>query len=773
MAYQQKTDQGELIKNELQKYLRYWYWFVLGAVLAYTAAWIYLRYTPKVYSSTAKIKMLNKTKGLELPSAAFVFNRSNINLENEIEILKSSRIIEQVVKNLDLTMRFYEEGNILTTEINHLPFTVLKTIANDSTNWSGYRVEVTKQGFEVTRNGSETPQLFPNFTTTGVAHKLPFELNPERKTGYEVLDGKVYQINFAPVEAMTRQVKGGLGVSVLGKNSDLLELKYTSQSESKNERILNELIEVFNEDGINDRRNVSLRTINFIDNRFKLIVQELDSIETRIKEFKQDNNLINIESDAALGLGQRTEAETAIFEVENQLLLTQLLESSLKETNPATDLLPANIGLSSGNVNTLVDSYNQLVLERDELITVAGVNNPQVQILNTRLDDLKANLFTSIDAYYRQLNATKARLEQQNRRFSAQVNSIPAKEKTLLDIRRQQEIKQTLYIFLLQKREEAAINLAITEPTLKVVEYALSNGWPLSPNSRSIYTTALMAGLAIPFALIYLLFMLDTKVKTRKEVARAVPKIPVVAELPKMKKDDRWMFTNPNDHSVQAEAFRILSSNVNFVLPVTSEKAGKVIYCTSTIKGEGKTFVSLNLSLALSSLNKKVLLIGADLRNPQIHAYLGKDKHSQGLSNYLHEYDFDWRTALIQGFDAHPQHRILMSGTMPPNPAHLLTNGRFKALIEAAKQEFDYIIVDTAPTILVTDTMLISSLADATIYIVRAHFTEKKLLEFSNDLSETGKLKNMVFVINGVDANKSKGYYSYNYGYNYGYGTKG
>ena len=770
MAYQQKTDQGELIKIELQKYLRFWYWFVLSAVLAYAAAWIYLRYTPKVYSSTAKIKMLNKTKGLELPSAAFVFNRSNINLENEIEILNSSRIIEQVVKNLDLTMRFYEEGNIRTTEINHLPFTVIKTIADDSIGWSGYKVEVTQKGFEVTRNGSDTPQLFPNFTTTGVEHRLPFQLNPERKTGYEVLDGKVYFINLAPVEAMTRQVKGGLGVSVLGKNSDLLELKYTSQSESKNERILNELINVFNEDGINDRRNVSLRTINFIDNRFKLIVEELDSIETRIKEYKQDNDLINIESDAALGLSQRTEAETGIFEVENQLLLAELLEESLKAPNSTTDLLPANIGLNSGNVNTLVDSYNQLVLERDELGTAAGVNNPQVQIINTRLADLKANIFTSIEAYYRQLNATKARLEQQNRKFSAKVNSIPGKEKTLLDIKRQQEIKQTLYIFLLQKREEAAINLAITEPTLKVVEYALSNGWPLSPNSRSVYTTALMVGLAIPFALIYLLFMLDTKVKTRKDIERHTDKVPVVAELPKMKKDEDWLFRHPGDRSVQAEAFRILSANVNYVLPVTAVPEGKVIFCTSTIKGEGKTFVSLNLSLALSSLNKKVLLIGADLRNPQIHTYLGKDKHSEGLSNYLHDFDFDWRTALIQGFEAQPHHRILMSGAIPPNPAHLLTNGRFKALIEAAKQEFDYVIVDTAPTILVTDTMLISSLADATIYIVRAHFTEKKLLEFSNNLAETGKLKNMVFVINGVDANKSKGYYSYNYGYNYGYG---
>jgi capsular exopolysaccharide synthesis family protein len=229
------------------------------------------------------------------------------------------------------------------------------------------------------------------------------------------------------------------------------------------------------------------------------------------------------------------------------------------------------------------------------------------------------------------------------------------------------------------------------------------------------------------------------------------------------------LFDNPNDRSILAESFRILSSNVNYMLPVSEDQKGKVIYCTSTIKGEGKTYISLNLSLALSSLNKKVLLIGADLRNPQIHTQIKSDKNSAGLSNYLHEASFDWRKNIVKGFDKHPNHDILLSGSIPPNPSSLLTNGRFKELIKEAKEIYDYIVVDTAPTILVTDTMLISSLADVTVYIARASFTDKKLLAFSKDLSESGKLKNMAYVINGVGHNKS---YGYNYGYNYGYGTK-
>ncbi|MEM1001157.1 MAG: CpsD/CapB family tyrosine-protein kinase, partial [Bacteroidota bacterium] len=248
--------------------------------------------------------------------------------------------------------------------------------------------------------------------------------------------------------------------------------------------------------------------------------------------------------------------------------------------------------------------------------------------------------------------------------------------------------------------------------------------------------------------------------------------IPIVGEIPEIKKtNDSSVFKNPNDRSVIAEAFRILSSNVDFLLPLNEDGRGSVIFCTSTIKGEGKTYVSMNLSLALSSINKKVLLIGADLRNPQIHTLIGEDKHRQGLSNYLHDIDIDWHDCLIKGFEKHVNHDILLSGNIPPNPANLLTNGRFNKLIEEAKNEYDYIVVDTAPTILVTDTMLISKLADATIYIARANFTDKSLLSFSKELFESGKLKNMAYVLNSVGTSRSYGY-SYNYGYGYGYGSQ-
>lgn len=766
-----KTDQGELIKNEVKKYLRYWFWFVIIALISISVAFIYLRYTPNVYKTTSKIQILNKSKGIEMPSSAFIFNRSTINLENEMEVIKSLRISELVVRNLDLTMAFYEEGNVRTSEIAGFPFSLTKTIPNDSIkSHQSFKILIKEKGFEVYRGNSEKPIIFPNYSSFNVSHDLPFELEAGSLKSIKENKGKTYIFKLSPITAAAKSLKGSLGVSVMGRDSDLLQLSLSGESKQKSERILNEVISVFNMDGIVDRQEVSKRTIAFIEERFELLAGELDSIEGNKRDYKQNNNFFNVESDAALGISQRTEAENEVFEIESQILLSNMLAESLDVRNNDYQLLPANIGISSVNTNELINTYNSLIFERDNYLTSGGKNNPMVLSLNEKLKELAINISNSISAYKSQLEATKNQLIKRNAKFSSQVSAIPAKEKIMRSIERQQAIKETLYLFLLQKREEAGINLAITEPSIKVVEYAISGGAPISPNRKNVYLLAFAIGLLVPFGVIYVSILLDTKVQGKKDVELRVPKIPVLAELPKIK-DENLVFADPTDRTTQAEAFRILSSNVNYVLPRVSEE-GKVIYITSTIKGEGKTYAGINLSLALTSLNKKVLLIGADLRNPQIHHYTipQMDKNELGLSNYLYDDSFDWRSALIKGFPKHPDHDTLLSGTIPPNPAHLLTNGRFEQLLNDAKEIYDYIVVDTAPTILVTDTLLISELADVTLYMVRAGVTEKNLLDFSKNLAETGRLKNMAYVINGVGESRSYGY-SYNYGYNYGYGS--
>lgn len=765
-----KSDQGETIKREITKYARFWFWFALSLLLALLAGHLYLRYTPRIYQSTAKIQILNKSKGLELPSASFIFSRSSINLENETEILKSYRIIEEVVKNLNLTMEYYEKGNVLTSEIDGFPFKVIKTIDNELITGQSFTIAVKADSFEVYAGGSESPIVIPNFNSYLIKHNLPFELKLNDSKTIKDSKGKSYILRLTSIQNATNKLKGSISLTALGKGSDLLKLDYKSESRAKSERVLNELVAVFNDDGVRDRQEVSKRTINFINERFASLAKELDSIEVKKKDFKQSNSLINIEADAALGIQKREESEGLVFEVENQLLLSDLLKESLTVKDSSSELLPANIGLESGNVNNLVSQYNALIFERDKLKISGGENNPQVKIVNEKIRDVQDNINESIASYKDQLNASKRQFEARNRMFSSQVSGLPLKEKIMRSIERQQNIKESLYLFLLQKKEEAAINLAITEPSIKVVEYALSSAVPVSTPPKTVYMMSLFVGFLVPFGILYIVILLDTKVKSKHDIELRVPNVPVVAELPKIKDQD-LVFRDPNERSVQAEAFRILSSNVNYILANTTSSKGKVIYCTSTIKGEGKTYVGINLSLALASINKKVLLIGADLRNPQIHNYTEHTKDEMGLSNYLHDDNFEWRQVVIQGFEKYPNHDTLLSGSIPPNPTQLLTNGRFETLLNEAKELYDYIVVDTAPTILVTDTMLISEYADATLYLVRSGFTEKALLEFSKNLSNSNRLKNMAYVINGVGASKAYGY-TYNYGYSYGYGGK-
>ncbi|WP_412984126.1 GumC family protein [Pontimicrobium sp. IMCC45349] len=762
-AFFVENEESLNIKQEIQKYLGYWPWFAVSLVVCVISSYFYLKYASRIYQSTAKVKILDENDGLELPTSAFVFKRSNINLENEIEILTSYRILEKVVRQLDLTSTFYEEGRIQTSERYKLPFDYNFTVPIDSIKKSSYELYIKKDIIEIVDSKDGSNIKFSNHDTSIEEHNLPFQIKFHDSKKLNNTIGKKYIIYTTPIKNAVLKLKRSIVVNPIGEQSDLLSISLKGESVHKSEEVLNTLIDVFNEDGITDRQLVSKRTLDFIDERFLLLAHELDSIEINKKDFKQSNNLVYLPTDTQLSLEQRTKSDEEVFRIENQLELSSLLEEAVNDSSES-GLLPANIGLENGNVNNLIQDFNAAVLEKEKLVGSAGENNPSVRLLMSKINDLKVNINKSLEAYKKQLRLSLNQIKRRSGIFKSQVSQIPEKEKLMRAINRQQNIKESLYLLLLQKREEAAINLAVTEPSVKVVEYALSSSKPISPKSNIVYLGALMLGLLVPFGVLYIVFMLDTKLHGKSDIEKMVSEIPVAAEIPKIKTGDN-IFRNPNDRSVLAESFRILSSNVNYILPARDN--AKVIFCTSTIKGEGKTFVSLNLSLALSSLNKRVLLIGADLRNPQIHSYFDIEKNKAGLSNYLHDVDFNWQSALIKGFEQHPNHDILISGSLPPNPAHLLTNGRFETLLEEAKDIYDYIIVDTAPTILVTDTLLISKFADATMYVTRADFTEKNLINHSIDLHKKNKLKNMAYVVNSVGANKS---YGYNYGYGYGYG---
>ncbi|WP_274475283.1 GumC family protein [Mangrovimonas aestuarii] len=761
------------IKEEIIKYSRHWLWFLLSAALCISLAGLYLRYTAETYKTVAKIKILDESKGLELPMDAMgLFKGSKINLENEIEVLKSYRLLEKVVKELNLNTKYFSVGRFKTTELWGAPFkTVLLRDIDSIGSGLTFAFKFQENTISISNEEGKYPELsFNSFDELNQSDKLPFLFTILDEEDFKKYENGDIILKFSPTYSSVTSLSDKLSISPVGKSSEILSLSIIGTNRQKSEVIINAIVDQFNLDGIRDRQLVSQRTIDFVDDRFVYLAKELDSIEIDKKEFKQKNNLIYIEADAAMSLEKEAVSEEEVFKMDTQIALANLLEQSLDNEGEYSSLLPANIGLESTNINGLIGDYNTTVLERDKFISSGGENNPTVLVLNRRLKDLDNNISQSVKAYKEQLEVSLSKLTKQKRQASGVVSSMPEKEKLLRAIERQQKIKETLYLLLLQKREEAAINLAVTAPSIKVVDYGLTGRTPVSPKPKVVYMGALLLGLLLPFGTLYIKNLLDTKIHNKQDVEKEVPNVPVVAEIPFID-DDRKLFKDPHDRSVLAEAFRILSTNINYIVsPIVDSKRGKIIYTTSTIKGEGKTFVSMNLALAFASLNKKTLLVGADLRNPQIHTYLKSKRQRKGLADYLHKPELDWKELIIEN-PFTPNEDVLLSGTIPPNPPELLTNGRFEKFLDEVRDVYDYIIIDTAPTILVTDTLLISKHADATLFVARADYTERKLLEFSKDLIRQNKLNNVAYVVNNVGAQSSSQGYGYNYGYGYGYGA--
>ncbi len=754
------------LKEIIQKYLRYWPWFVLATVFCIGIGYAYMRWAPIIYKSQAKIKIIDESQEVDIASSALslLSGKSKINLENEIEILKSYRILSQVVNDLNLDISYYEVGNVKTRRIWAPPFKITKHIASDSLNSSKpYLIQFAEGGVTITDVNEQvyTPNLKePDQPTEG----LPFNIKMVEGIDPVFYEGITYKAVLNPLKSTVLALARDLQVISTSKDSEILSLTLESESMDLNEAILNTLIEKFNQDGVLDRQLVSQRTLNFIDERFLYLGQELDSIEGGKESFKRSNSLSYIEADAGMSLQRKSETEEQVIQLENQISISEILKETVINQSDYS-LLPANIGIENSSLNNLVLNYNQMSLEREKILPTVGANHPTLQNLNGQLESAKVNIIKSVNIYGTQLKNTLRQLKLEESRAGSVFSRLPEKEKMLRSIERQQSIKENLFLLLLQKREEAAISYAVTAPTVKVVDYGLTNDIPVSPKKTMVYAISLLAGLFLPFAVLYIRFTLDTKIHDRNDIEKLTTDIPVVGEIPFFKEVKRKL--QANDRSIMAESFRILSTNVDYLLPDKNKGHAQVVMVTSSVKGEGKTLLSFNLSVAYASLNKKVLLIGADLRNPQLHNFYQLSINHKGLSDYLNDPGMNWKDCVVPSGSDNPTLEVCFGGSIPPNTPQLLSSPAFEKFINSAKKEFDYIVVDTAPTMLVTDTLLISKFADATVFVTRSGQTDKRLLEFSKNLFKTKKLKNMAFVVNGVGNGKAKGY---NYGYGYGYG---
>ena len=765
---QEEIDKNYNLKKEILKYLFFWRWFVLSTAICVVIAFLYLRYSHDIYSITAKIKILDKKETtLELPSAEDLFSNSQINLENEIELLSSYPILKKVVNNNNLTTNFYVVGKIKTSRLVKFPFVFEQLILSDDIQKELlFEINFNDSGIKINDITNDTNYLFSRHNTYATSHDMPFNISWDKSSALS-RNANNYKVVFMPIKNTINRLKREIEISPVGKKSDIIMLQLKNDNTAYSEKIINAIINEFNQDGIEDRQLIHKRTIEFVNERYILLSNELDSIEIEKQLYKLKNNLIDITANSSLSLELSSKSNQELLEAENQISIAKLLNETFKDND--YNLLPANIGIDNSEINFLIKDFNTIILERKNLIISAGLNNPSVKQLDQAIVDNRANIIQSVNNYLQQLQETKRQLTSQSRKLNKDVSNLPEKEKILRSIERSQVIKESLYLFLLQKKEEAEVSFAVTEPTLKVVEYAMSSDLPISPKKEIVILAALLLGLLIPFGIIYLILLFNTKIHIKKDLEEFNIGASIIGEIPLLDESESKIFKKPEDRNVLAESFRILTSNINYLLPRNTEnKNGKVIISTSTIKGEGKTFVALNTSLALASLGKKVLLIGADLRNPQLHKYLSVNKQTEALTSYLIDPTFDWQSVLLKKFEHLPNHSTLLSGIMPPNPAQLLSNGNFSSIIKKAKEEYDYIIIDTAPTLLVTDTLIISDQADATVYVCKSNYTEKELLDFTKDLIKGEKLKNVGLVLNGIGADAKYGY-GYNYGYGYGY----
>ncbi|SDR77821.1 GumC family protein [Christiangramia echinicola] len=775
----QRPQEEEInLREELEKFLKYWPWFIFSVLVAVAIAIVFLKYSTPVYNTTASIIIEDEdSKSPASGMAAFadlgLLDGLGANvIENELGILRSKRMMTNTVKALDLHIQYFLDEDFRLNEIYlNTPFIInvlrldekeLNLAAEEEENFFDIEIE---DGLLYLTN-SESGKVYKGKFGSPISLKFAevvIEKNPDY-INEEDSNENSFAFRVSPFENTVENYREKLVVVLIDDNATLIELKLEDPVRPKAQDLLDQLILEYNREAIIDKNLVATNTAKFIDERLKLINQELDSVETGKEEFKEANSLTDIKAESELFIENASEYKKRQQELGTQLELSSAMIEYLK-SGSSSDLLPANLGISEQGVNEQIQEYNNLVLERNRILNGSSEKNPVVIRLNSQIDQIEANVLRSLERMRSNLLIAQEDLNKEMAVIGSQISAVPGKEREFRGIERQQNIKEALYLFLLQKREENSLSLAVTAPKAKIVDPAYSSKEPVSPKPKIILLAALILGMLIPFLIIYIRNLLNNKVRDRADIERAAKEIPIVGEVPKVAKNEKDIIEK-SDRSILAEAFRILHTNLQYLLVNSSDKkTGIKIFITSTVKGEGKTFTAFNLAMTLANTGKKVLVVGADLRNPQLQRYEAQTKNMLGVSDYLVN-DKLLLKELIKPSKLHSNLYLFASGSIPPNPAELWRQEKTAALFNELESEFDYVIVDTAPSMLVADTFLINKYADLTLYMVRAGYTEKKLQDFALDAKRDGKLHDVGFVLNDVDLSNFG--YGNKYGYSYG-----
>ncbi|WP_420322321.1 GumC family protein [Flagellimonas sp.] len=771
------------LKSLLAICLRNWKWFLISVFVSVALAILYLRYTIPEYSATAKIQILEESgqaSELSVLADLDMFSSGTSKIEDETQLLAARDNFIHIVEKLDLNVQFFVLGNIKNTELyrkENIPFSI-NFLANDSIVGSSkydFYIKIysnTSFGFKEKEDEADKEYDFGDKIKSEIGD---FILTPNKKLS-EYIDKQLHVI-INPIDFIADSYRQKMLIAPNDKKlSNIINISLTDHIEQRAIDIINELIGINNNNAVSDKKAIADRTSKFIDDRISEIYNSLSTVDETAETFKSSRGIADLGSQSNVNFSMSAASEQELQNANIQLSIAGSMRD-LIDGQEGYDIIP-EVGLSDQGISNTAQRYNELVAQRNRLMESSGEKNPVVVKLDQQLEDLKRGMQSSLNNVTNNLNLQVNSLSKQLSQINSRIYAAPSNERALRDISRRQQTTESLYLYLLQKREESQITFASASPKSKVIDSAYGSNFPVSPKRNAIFLASMILGLLIPFSIIYVRDLLDNKVHNKIGLEKIISnKVPVLAELPKVKKKDKKLIAS-QDRSVLGESLRILRTNLDYILKKNVKPGrGAVVLVTSSVPGEGKTFLSSNLAMVFASTKRKVLLIGADIRNPKLYDFysdLGETvdginrrrRDLTGLTEYLHSDRVRTEDIITKIQVEGNTVDVIFSGKIPPNPAELLMSDRFKDLIEFCSEEYDNIIIDSAPLLPVTDTLLINGYAHHTVYVTKAGVTEQKVLEHPIKLNEEKKLKNLSFVVNGVKESNLGygGIYSYGYG---------